>query len=510
MVGVYSQIPEEAEANASAFARLTTAWSLSPSQVFAGAMVACDLAALALAILGLHLAILLFAPLGLFGDAASLAAFEHYWSRAALFGLALLGIFATFGVYDASRWEVEELRGVFSGVFWMGALDIVTRAQAGGDALSVPVLFWTAAMWGGFGAAALGLRMTLRARPWFREVITSPAILIGDRFEPAEFAKAFARSKDGPVNVVGAIRMDEIAAHGVDALRRRSRTLMMMAGARASAVKFIVAPGGDTDRARLPAVTSALDASGYAYSVVLDQAGAAADGLQVRKLIGSDMALVETPARAPGAVELFCKRAVDIIGSAALILLLAPLLGGLWALLAREDGGVLFRQLRVGKDGRRFWCLKFRTMRPDAQERLQELLDSDPEARAEWETHQKLLNDPRITKVGAFLRATSLDELPQIFNVLKGDMSLVGPRPIIAPEIEGYPGDRRYYESDAFAYYAQCRPGVTGLWQVSDRARSAHSERVRLDSWYVRNWSFWLDIVIIMRTFAAVFGRTGS
>lgn len=167
-----------------------------------------------------------------------------------------------------------------------------------------------------------------------------------------------------------------------------------------------------------------------------------------------------------------------------------------------SPGPIFFKHKRIGKNGKEFYCLKFRSMCVDSKERLEELLARDPEARAEWERDFKLKNDPRITKSGAFLRKTSLDELPQIFNVLKGDMSLVGPRPIVAEEIE------RYHEH--IVDYYMVRPGITGLWQVSGRSDTGYEERVAMDSWYVRNWSIWMDLVILVRTIKIVIGCKGS
>ena len=137
----------------------------------------------------------------------------------------------------------------------------------------------------------------------------------------------------------------------------------------------------------------------------------------------------------------------------------------------------------------------------DAKEKLEKLLDTDPEARAEWK-RILIKNDPRITKSGAFLRKTSLDELPQIFNVLKGEMSLVGPRPIIKAEMERY-GE---YIND----YLMVKPGITGMWQVSGRNDIDYTERVLLDSWYVRNWSIWIDLVMLFKTIAVVLFRKGA
>ena len=138
----------------------------------------------------------------------------------------------------------------------------------------------------------------------------------------------------------------------------------------------------------------------------------------------------------------------------------------------------------------------------DAKEKLAELLENDPEACAEWERDFKLKNDPRITKSGAFLRKTSLDELPQIFNVLRGEMSLVGPRPIIQEELERY--------GEHAADYLMVKPGITGMWQVSGRSDIDYDERVSLDSWYVRNWSVWIDILLLWRTFRVVIKGKGA
>ena len=167
-----------------------------------------------------------------------------------------------------------------------------------------------------------------------------------------------------------------------------------------------------------------------------------------------------------------------------------------------SPGPVIFKHIRIGKDGKPFPCYKFRSMCVDAKEKLAELLANDPAAREEWERDFKLKNDPRITKSGAFLRKTSLDELPQIFNVLKGEMSLVGPRPVVKDELKRY-GE---YVDD----YLMVRPGITGLWQVNGRSDTTYDERVQMDSWYVRNWSVWLDVMLLWRTVKAVILGRGA
>lgn len=167
-----------------------------------------------------------------------------------------------------------------------------------------------------------------------------------------------------------------------------------------------------------------------------------------------------------------------------------------------SPGPVIFKHMRVGKDGKEFPCYKFRSMCVDAKAKLEELLKNDPVARAEWEKDFKLKHDPRITKSGAFLRKTSLDELPQIFNVLKGEMSLVGPRPIIREEMKRY----KNHIND----YLMVKPGIAGMWQCSGRSDIEYDERVNMDSWYVRNWSIWMDIMILWKTLQAVFAKKGA
>ena len=182
---------------------------------------------------------------------------------------------------------------------------------------------------------------------------------------------------------------------------------------------------------------------------------------------------------------------------------ISPLLAYIAYRIKKEDPGpVIFKHMRVGKNGKSFPCYKFRSMCVDAKQMLEKYLRENPEARMEWERDFKLKNDPRITKSGAFLRKTSLDELPQIFNVLKGEMSLVGPRPVIKEELERY-GE---YVDD----YLMVKPGITGMWQVSGRSDIDYTERVLLDSWYVRNWSVWIDIVMLVKTFKVVLLRKGA
>ncbi|HCT6176387.1 TPA: undecaprenyl-phosphate galactose phosphotransferase WbaP, partial [Escherichia coli] len=190
------------------------------------------------------------------------------------------------------------------------------------------------------------------------------------------------------------------------------------------------------------------------------------------------------------------KRLFDIIASIAIIILLSPVLLYISRLVKKDGGPAIYGHERIGQDGKPFKCLKFRSMVTNSKDVLNELLQNDPEAKREWDTTFKLKNDPRITKIGAVLRRTSLDELPQLFNVLKGEMSLVGPRPIITAELERY--------NEEVDYYLLSKPGMTGLWQVSGRSDVDYETRVYLDAWYVKNWSMWNDIAILFKTVGVV------
>ncbi len=196
------------------------------------------------------------------------------------------------------------------------------------------------------------------------------------------------------------------------------------------------------------------------------------------------------------------KRLFDIIASIAIIILLSPVLLYISRLVKKDGGPAIYGHERIGQDGKPFKILKFRSMVTNSKDVLNELLQNDPEAKREWDTTFKLKNDPRITKIGAVLRRTSLDELPQLFNVLKGEMSLVGPRPIITAELERY--------NEEVDYYLLSKPGMTGLWQVSGRSDVDYETRVYLDAWYVKNWSMWNDIAILFKTVGVVLKKDGA
>lgn len=200
----------------------------------------------------------------------------------------------------------------------------------------------------------------------------------------------------------------------------------------------------------------------------------------------------------------FTKRTFDILFSLAVFVFTFPLfllIGFLIAVTSR--GQIIYGHKRMGRGGTSFYCYKFRTMYKDADIRLKELLKTDPEIKAEWESSFKLKNDPRITPLGKFLRKTSLDEFPQFWNVIKGDLSVVGPRPVVEDEMV------KYFNKRA-AIVLSIRPGLTGLWQVSGRSNVSYEERIRLDEEYVNSQSFWLDLKLIAKTLPAILTSRGA
>ncbi len=197
------------------------------------------------------------------------------------------------------------------------------------------------------------------------------------------------------------------------------------------------------------------------------------------------------------------KRAMDLVIAFTVLAFVAPIFLIVYALIKIFDPGpALFSHLRVGRDGRMFTVYKFRTMRVDAQERLEELLASDPEAAAEWAKYQKLKKDPRVTLIGRILRRSSLDELPQLLNIVRGEMSVIGPRPVTSGEIHRYGAD--------YPFYTAVRPGVLGLWQVKGRNKLTYPERVAYDVQYVKTWSIWQDFKILFMAVPVVLFGLGA
>ena len=231
--------------------------------------------------------------------------------------------------------------------------------------------------------------------------------------------------------------------------------------------------------------------------------GIPAANIQARGLMNEQTLILEVKNNLAQRRNRLFKRIFDITATVIGGILILPVIAIVAILIYLDSPGpIVFGHKRVGQGGKEFPCYKFRSMVPNAQEALEIYLKENPAAREEWERDFKLKDDPRVTKIGKFLRKTSLDELPQLWNVLIGDMSLVGPRPIVRAEVEKY-GE---YINDFYLV----PPGITGVWQVSGRSDTTYEERVLMDSWYVHNWSVWIDIVYLVKTVLAVLKGKGA
>ncbi|WP_087485819.1 sugar transferase [Brachybacterium massiliense] len=314
-------------------------------------------------------------------------------------------------------------------------------------------------------------------------------------------ARTFARERWLGYDIVGSITptgSDGTSTLGIPVLGAENDLLDVVDRERPSVLLFATGSTASTEEFRR--VAWMLEEKEVRVIVVPALAEIAASRVRMRPIAGLPLVHVDLP-RARQALK-WTKRTFDVIASTALLLILSPLLLGIALVVKAADGGpIIFRQDRVGRDGEKFEFLKFRSMVPDAEAVLKALYEQSKQDRGN-SVMFKMRDDPRITRPGKVMRRFSLDELPQLWNVLRGDMSLVGPRPALPREVDGYSEDahRRY----------SVRPGITGLWQVSGRSDLSWEDTVRLDLYYVDNWSFAQDMIILFRTVRAVFSSSGA
>ncbi len=327
--------------------------------------------------------------------------------------------------------------------------------------------------------------------------------IIGSGMNAQEAYKAISSEHNLGLNIVGFIHSNEGEKaggyiEGVPVLRNDLKWLLT----KDKKTQFIVAVESHQSDIRNTWLRNFM-IKGYRYvSVIPTLRGMPLDSTDMSFIFSHEVMIFRVQQNLAKWSSRIIKRVFDISGSLAIITVLSPILIYI-SIKVRKDGGpAIYGHERIGKGGKSFKCLKFRSMVINSKEVLDELLANDTDAKQEWDATFKLKNDPRITKIGGFLRRTSLDELPQLFNVLKGEMSLVGPRPIITAELERY--------NDEVDYYLLSKPGMTGLWQVSGRSDVDYETRVYLDAWYVKNWSMWNDIAILFKTVGVVLKKDGA
>ncbi|VUS83710.1 UDP-glucose:undecaprenyl-phosphate glucose-1-phosphate transferase [Klebsiella huaxiensis] len=327
--------------------------------------------------------------------------------------------------------------------------------------------------------------------------------IIGSGLNAHEAYKAIDSERNLGLNIVGFINSDG----GVDAGDRIDGISVLQndlhwLSTKDKKTQFIVAVEAHQSEIRNTWLRNFM-IKGYRYvSVIPTLRGMPLDSTDMSFIFSHEVMIFRVQQNLAKWSSRILKRLFDIVGSISIIIILAPALIYISRKVKIDGGPAIYGHERIGKGGESFKCLKFRSMVINSKEVLDELLNTDLEAKKEWDATFKLKNDPRITKIGGFLRRTSLDELPQLFNVLKGEMSLVGPRPIITAELERY--------NEEVDYYLLSKPGMTGLWQVSGRSDVDYETRVYLDAWYVKNWSMWNDIAILFKTIGVVLKKDGA
>ncbi len=347
---------------------------------------------------------------------------------------------------------------------------------------------WLSLSGGLFAALVLMGRHYVMAALRRRNAWNIPALIIGDGVAAEAMRRTLQDEPAMGYHIVGKVpasMLDKLQAPGAWARLKKNFSVRHL----------FIALDGAALQAHQPAL-KALARERLSYSITPPWHGLPSATLRTHHFMMNDMVLLDATNMLALPVPQAMKRCFDIGVAGLALLVLFPFMLGV-ALFVRRDGGpALFVQRRVGRHGKLFNCYKFRSMRVDAEKTFAAHLASDAAAAHEWQTFQKLKHDPRVTKFGAWLRRCSIDELPQLFNVLCGDMSLVGPRPIL-------PGQESRYGDD-YVYYDCVRPGITGPWQVSGRSSLSFAQRVELEAWYAKNWSLWMDVVIILKTIAAL------
>jgi len=340
----------------------------------------------------------------------------------------------------------------------------------------------------------------MKADCWFR-----PTAIFGTGKNAKQVSDAIGINRWLGLKVVAFIDTSESDA--VDTVIERSKLISSIRDQRFYELKFgnphyIFAPETQEEYEACQSALNHINSTGDCVTLSPPFYGLPLAGAEILNLPRSESMFLSVHNNLMSTPNIQIKRIFDFCVSGVLMLLLAPVFL-LLALIIKIDGGsVFYRQERIGRNNKTFFCYKFRSMVVNGDDVLARHLSENPDAKVEWEETHKLKDDPRITKVGRIIRKYSLDELPQLFNVFINQMSLVGPRPIVLEEKERY--------GDKLPYYLNTNPGITGLWQTSGRSNTSYQERVQLDIWYARNWSFWLDIVIIAKTIPSIVGSKGA
>lgn len=418
------------------------------------------------------------------------------WGAIALLGMVLL--LTRYQHYSDRRPLWDELGDFIRLVGLLALLDIAI----------VATLEWTASRtwWGLSWSLALPLlvllRMLTRAILRQQKLWLRPTIIIGVGPNAADAAQALQSQPEMGLQVLCYVDAGGLEQVADPQTHPRLSTAKLPLIAKRPGVQWVIALEHAQSEQREYWLRQLAQWGVPDISVVPAMRGVPLHGTDMSHFFTHEVAMLRMRNNLRRWPARLTKRVFDTFTALALLVLLSPIMV-LIALLIRRDGGpALFAHPRVGKRKIIFKCYKFRTMVIDAEQQLEQLLQQQPELRTQWENDRKLRHDPRVNGFGRFLRATSLDELPQLINVIRGEMSLVGPRPVVNAELPRY--------GDQLGYYLMVRPGMTGLWQVSGRSDLDYDIRVYLDTWYVKNWSLWHDQIILFKTIDVVLRRAGA
>ena len=421
-----------------------------------------------------------------------------FGNQVVLGGSCLIAWLHFYRDHYRSRFTLHtELSHLFSATLILGLLHTTLATLAGNVEPIIPLVFWTAAL-----ISINTLRYLLRAFLDDKSLWRRPALIIG-RGANAEAARAallgdftlgyktlMTPPDASPKNEANDFcELDNLASD----LHKAKEV--------ASKVKIVAALDSlQSDEAQ--SILGALLGLDRKIDVIPSLRGLPALGAHVSQFFGHELVMLSMQNKLAKRPQRLFKRSFDLVVSCLLLIVLSPLFGYLTVKIRADGGPAFFKQHRIGKGGKAFTCLKFRSMYIDAEARLESMLRDNEKLRIEWQRNFKLADDPRVTIIGRTIRKYSLDELPQLINVLRGEMSLVGPRPLLFNELERY--------GDAIKLYELVVPGITGVWQVSGRSDTSFEQRREMDEWYIRNWSLYYDLSCLLQTIGVVAGSRGA
>jgi Undecaprenyl-phosphate galactose phosphotransferase WbaP len=423
---------------------------------------------------------------------------ERYAAWTGLVFLGLMLFLMRFQHYSDRRPFWDEMGDILSLICILAVLDMTLIASTRWNASRL----WWLLVWLSAGIAIVWGRVLTRSVLRKLGLWIRPTIIIGHGENATEAAIALQSEPRMGFQVAGYVNVEDKQPE----LKLNGRSLKNIKQLEALAdqpgIQWVIALEHTQSEQREHWLRTLTQWGATDISVIPAMRGVPLYGTDIAHFFSHEVALLRVRNNLRRWPARLTKRLFDTSLAALILVFISPLMLLIALALKMEGGNVLFAHQRIGKNGRKFYCYKFRSMVPNAEQQLQVLLQENPVLKEEWNKEHKLKDDPRISQLGDFLRRTSLDELPQLLNVIKSEMSLVGPRPIVQEELQKYGIEK--------SYYLMVRPGMTGLWQVSGRNNVDYETRVYLDAWYVKNWSLWYDLAILFKTIRVVFDKRGA